>query len=126
MTKNTNTIDILNAVFNNDIETIKTYINNGGDVNAKTECGNTALMLACDAEIAKLLLDAGADVNAKNQYGSTALMRAYNVKIAKLLLDAGADINAKNQWNETALMWAKNGPFKCEIAKLLESHGAVA
>jgi len=124
MTKNTNTIDIFNAVRNDDIETVKTYINNGGDVNVKNKYGVTALVLARrTVEIAKLLLDAGADVNAKNKWGETPLMWARDAEIAKLLIDAGADVNARDDHGFTALMWACSN---VEIKKLLKSHGAVA
>lgn len=125
MTKDTNTKDIFNAAWNNDIETVKTYINNGGDVNAKNQYDSTALILARDAKIAKLLIDAGADVNAKSRYDDTALMWAKNVEIAKLLIDAGADVNAKNLYGETALALMRTRS-NVEITNLLKSHGAVA
>ena len=47
MTKDTNTIDIFKAVWSDDIEAVKNYINNGGDVNAKDKReGLTVLMWA--------------------------------------------------------------------------------
>ena len=53
MTKDTNTINIFKAVWNNDIEAVKTYIKNGGDVNVKHESfGDTLLMLARSPEMA--------------------------------------------------------------------------
>ena len=51
----------------------------GGDANAKTEAGTTALHWAsvmCSLETIKELLDRGADVNARNNDGFTAMDRA--------------------------------------------------
>lgn len=85
MTKDTNTKDIFYAVWNNDIEAVKTYINNGGDVNVKCQYGKMPLMRARSLEMARLLLDAGADVDARDDDGKTVLMLTANAQIAKLL-----------------------------------------
>ncbi len=90
MTKDTNTINIFEALWNNDIEAVKTYINNGGDVNARDKRSNTPLMWVKNAKMTKPLLDAGADVNAKNVWGETALMQTSCPEIKKLLKSHGA------------------------------------
>ena len=62
------------------VEDVKREIANGADVNAKSDGGWTALMLAArnneNPEVIKILLKAGADVNVKGKYGGTALIRA--------------------------------------------------
>jgi len=57
------------------INDLKTYLKNGGDVNAKNEQGYTALMLAAangDAEAVRFLLDAKADPMIEDNEGNTA------------------------------------------------------
>lgn len=128
MTKNT--IDIFESI--NDLEAIKTYLNNGGDVNARNGHNETPLMLAashCNLEILKLLIDNGGDVNARDDGGYTPLMWATIPLVAKILINNGADVNARNNWNETALIVA----FKAlqapkefsSMTSLLENYGAV-
>lgn len=77
-------------------------------------------------ESVKSLLDKGADVNAKMEGGVTPLMVASvqgNLEVANLLLDRGTDINAKTEKGNTALDFAGyKGSF--EMVKLLKAHGA--
>lgn len=58
-------------------------------------------------EIVKLLIDNGADVNAKTNFNSTALHYAVingnSIENIKFLIDNGADVNAKNYEGKTAL-----------------------
>lgn len=105
----------------------------GADVNAKTNSGWTALMLAArnnqNPEIIKLLLNAGADVNAKADRGITALMVAAadyqkQPEVIKLLLEAGADVNAKNKIGTTALIFAAANNVNSEVIKTLLNAGA--
>jgi ankyrin repeat protein len=75
-----------------------------GDVNAKTNVGLTALMLAASrafVDVTKALLKAGADPNlavTDMEPGSTALhyaVAAESVDIVKLLLEHGAGVNSQ-------------------------------
>jgi uncharacterized protein len=72
------------------------------------------------------LLDQGVDVNSKTDGGTTALMVASwhgNFPIASLLLKKGANVNAQNHSGDTALTWAsKKG--HTQIIELLKAHGA--
>jgi hypothetical protein len=80
-----------------DAAAVKLFLDKGGDVNAKTRYGATALSFACDKghiEVVRLLIERGADVNVKDTfYGEVpigwALSRDH-VEIVKLLLDKGA------------------------------------
>jgi hypothetical protein len=115
--------DVFLSIKMGTLDDIKTYLKNGGDVNAKDENGKTLLIWAAlirDADFVKLLIDANADVN-QTQNGFSALMAAAAAEkpdIVKLLINAHADVNAKNQQGYTALiLTASNG--NTEIVKLL-------
>jgi len=119
------------AVSQNQIETVKTLIANGVNVNEVIKDAEepTALMLAAryaHIEIMKLLIDNAANVNVKAYDGYTALLwmagKKYP-KIVKLLIEHGADVNAKSDDGHTPLTSAQsiNG---IENMKLLIEHGA--
>ena len=79
----------------------------GGNVNARSRRGETALMASAVTGIAdEELLEAGADVNAANDAGMTALMllvqRGEADEIA-VLLKAGADARKKDAAGRTAM-----------------------
>ena len=60
-------------------------------------------------EVLRLLIENGGDINARSPNGSTALMmtaREGHEPIARLLLDAGADATLTNDSGESALTWA--------------------
>ena len=105
------------ATRGDDPETIKTLLTAGADVNAKTNKGVTALMMAVEfynrfydnpkVLMLKTLLDAGADANAADNNGTTALMMAIGrnePSMVKALLDGGANANAETA-GYTPLMW---------------------
>ena len=125
--ENFNSKDIFKYIKNNDIKSIKNYINSGVDLNIQRLSGYTPLIVASKnnkIEIVKLLLNAGADVNKQNISGNTALMSAAlhnNREIVELLLNAGADTDKQNNGGNTALIYASNN---VEIIKLLLDAGA--
>lgn len=122
-----------------DLRKVQLLLAAGAHINARSELGNTSLILAARrpgaGEVVELLLDKGADVNAANKFGVTALMAATaanDLASMKLLLKHGADVNANPRAYEvdpiwgggrTPLMWAA---FlgNAEAATLLLSHGA--
>ena len=95
--------EMFGAVFKGNIATVKQYLDNGVNVNAKSEPGLTSLHCAVNEdfkgshrELVKLLIDKGADVNARDDILDTPLHGASNKETAEILIKAGADVNAKN------------------------------
>ncbi len=98
------------AIINNDLESVKTLIASGSDINEKEPAsGSSPLTTAAmmnRKEIARLLVEAGADLNQANNDGSTALHTAAffcRTEIVKLLLENDADKSIRNNSNATAL-----------------------
>lgn len=101
------------AVYDQDVEKVRTLIGAGADVNAANNYGANAMQLAAEVghvELLDMLLDAGADVDSPNPEGQTALMlvaRTGNLDAARLLVRKGATIDTRESWGQqTALMWA--------------------
>jgi len=76
------------------------FLQNGADVNAKDEWGETALIAAAShysTDLTNLLIQNGAKINEKNNYGVTAIYTAcnqLNVDVAELLLENGAEVDS--------------------------------
>ena len=90
------------AIIGNQIDAVAEMINNGQDVNARSESGNTPLHYATaflkpKLEIVKLLVENGADVNARNDHAATPLHNAAfsphgkMVEVVQYLVEHGAD-----------------------------------
>ncbi|MBN1187418.1 MAG: ankyrin repeat domain-containing protein [Bacteroidales bacterium] len=104
------------AATNNNIDIVKSLLENGADVNARFYNSNgrlfDALMVAVDNnnyEMVKLLLDHEADPNIQYFENYTALILASyrgQDEIAKILIENGADINATDFKNRSPLIWA--------------------
>ena len=111
------------------IDMVKKFIEDGADVNAKNNDGNTALMMASwngHIEVVRFLLKNGADVNAKNNDDNTALQTASmngRTEIVAMLLNNGADVNMKDEEGTTALSAASEAG-ETEVVKLLLKNGA--
>jgi len=86
-------------------------IEEGADVNLRTEVGDTALMMACrrnQDEIAQLLVRKGARVNDELKNGRTALIEAIKsgmCDVAEMLIESGAKVNHQDKSGWAALMW---------------------
>ena len=68
-------IDVSAAVVMGDLDSLSTYLQNGGDVDAKDAHGSTPMHVAClfgRADVAEILLDAGASLELKNNEGATS------------------------------------------------------
>ena len=97
------------AAEKNQVDEIRTYLDQGGNVDAKYR-GTTLLTMAaayCAEDVVKLLVERGADVNLAPSQGTTAVMFAtmhgYH-NIAEYLLDHGAAIDAQDNKGLTTLM----------------------
>ena len=94
-------------------ETLQLIVDNGADVNAVNNDGETALLLACNAgqrESVDVLLEAGADASIVDVHGDTCLHKIFHRECdqesLQLLLDYGVSVNAANSKNQTAYMLA--------------------
>ena len=128
------------AMFGGQAQVVQRLLDEGGDVNAKTEIRHrlfgdpisdvTPLHIAAQhnsAEVAALLLDRGADISAKDSNGSTPLHQAarnHDPAVAALLLDRGADLAAQDEWDGTPLHLAAERNSNPEVAALLLDRGA--
>ena len=119
---------LITAAIGNDLNTVRTLLQKGEDVNARSEAGDTALMSAAqhaDVTMLKLLFEHGADVKAVTKYQGTALFRATvagNVEAARLLVGYGARGDVRDGSGYTALEWATKKGYH-EIIALLAVPG---
>ena len=120
---------IIEAVKSGDLETTRSLIAEGADVNAPQGDGATALHWAAhrnDLAGATLLIEAGADVNAANALGATPLWLAAingSADMVERLLDSGGNPNVSLNMGETPLMTASRSGSLPTVQLLLE-HGA--
>lgn len=113
-------------------ETLSMLLENGADINAKSESGTTPLLYAAfqgrsELEL-KQMVEVGADWKICNNYGNTVLhlaTEAGNYKAFQYFASLGANTNATNNNGETPihfLRWTRTN-FK-EMLNLLLKHGA--
>lgn len=108
------------------LKTAEYLIQNGADVNAITNDGNTALILTADLnklDLAELLMSKGADVNARNQQGYSALIVASTKGYREFICPLerkGADKDVKDNLGKTALQYAEQYDRQ-EIIQLLNN-----
>ena len=113
------------------IDVIDYFIENGTDVNAKNEWGNTALMAAAYhncVDITEKLLQNGAKINKKNNFGDTAISLAcnqLNVEVVELLLHNGAEVGNDCFLNLFNTSEAREDEIKLQLklSKLLLKEG---
>ena len=101
--QDSNSTDLWSAARTGNLQAIKRYIEEGGDINALDNGFRLSAMswgaLHGQTEIVQFLIKNGADVNIKSGDGATPLHSAAflgRIDVAKLLLENGADIKARN------------------------------
>lgn len=103
---------IADAVTKSNVAELAQWAANGGDINAKTEEGNTLLMMASkigDKPTVQFVLSQAPDLDAQNMAGATALMIAAKYghdHVVKMLLKEGADPMIRNNGGITAARFA--------------------
>jgi hypothetical protein len=107
------------AVKNRDIVDVKKQLQNGVDVNARDENGETPLHEAAinnECEIAEILIKHGAEVNAQNNNGLSALHYAAMSglkEMSKILVEHGADVFLKDKTGDGPLIYIGQNARGC-------------
>lgn len=120
---------LLDAAKDGNLDQVKSLIEQGADIEAKTDNGSTPLHWAAASghtDVANLLLEKGADIEAKDRGGWTPLHWAAangQTDIANLLLEKGADIDAKTNDGKTPLHLAAYKGHTA-VAEMLIEKGA--
>jgi hypothetical protein len=117
------------AVKDKNVESIKTLLAKGSNVNATDAEGKTPLIYAVRLglkDITKLLLTGGARMELRDNSGASALWYAASAghkEVVELLLANGANIHLMDNDGYTPLHEAAGGGHK-DVVRLLLSHGA--
>jgi ankyrin repeat protein len=92
---------------------IEWLLDQGADVNARFDHGQTVLMLGLDENdnLAQLLLDRGADITARNDGGDTCLMWPQTAESLRYLISRGAEVDAPDNDGRTPLMNIAGGCY---------------
>jgi len=111
--------EVMIAAYNGQLDTIKTAIRDGVNVNAQDDYGWTAIRYAVrnnQAEAALLLCtEYKADINLPSKSGRTPLMSAAGNNLQEMvrgLVNLGANLTAVDQSGSTALSYAKTAEIK--------------
>ena len=116
-------LPLIVAVVLNKVDIVRLLIDNGANVNIRSDENLTPIIYTDNYEIAQLLIDNGANVNAIDNDGQTALMQTENLEVAQLLIDNGADINKQDNEDQTAI-FINVRDNNIQMVKLLIDNGA--
>jgi ankyrin repeat protein len=113
-----------------DIETVKTIVKAGIDINIKDSNDQTALMLAaqkCSPQIVHFLINAGADIKSVRQDSKNILMYAAQNNDSNVvdMFIKKIDVNALMKDNWTALMFAARDGSTETVKKLIKAGADV-
>lgn len=121
---------LMTAARTGNVDTVKSLLAHGANVNAKESARRqTALMWAVaekHPEVVRLLIDRGADVRARSTSGFTPLLFAAqqgDVDSARMLLEAGANVNDASPEDGSALILATHSGHEA-LARFLLEKGA--
>jgi ankyrin repeat protein len=111
------------------IDTVKSLLEQGMDINARNASGETPLNRAAakgNVDVVRLLIERGAEVDSRDKWGWTPLhysSRYGHLEVSRVLLYYGASVNARQRYYWTPMhMSAANGHL--EIVKVLLERGA--
>jgi cytohesin len=114
------------AAYFGDLEQVKGYLADGGDINAKSPSELTLLSSAIfgdQANMVEFLISKGANVNLRGGFGCTALHWASVISsrenIARLLLAKDSDVELRDKTGRIALHWAALKGYKAVVEMLL-------
>jgi ankyrin repeat protein len=120
---------VADAAMHKDIQTVKTLVRQGGDVNAAQGDGMTPLHWAAaqgDAEMTSLLLYAGANVRATTRLGGYTPLhlasQSGSAAVIEALVNAGASVAAPTTTGTTPLMLAASAGQIEAVKALLDRH----
>ncbi len=122
------TTPLMEAALYADARLLASWLDAGGDPNARNDRGATALMWAVD-DVAKtrLLLERGADPSATSDFGQTPLTQAAaatdSADVVQALLDRGAEAT---QSSLNAAAYANPGALRLLLAKVPDKNGSAA
>lgn len=108
--------NVFMAVSSRELTALAAMVEQGADVNATNESGQTPLMVAAlkegNEKLIELLVHQGADIRARDKNGMTALMHAAAKgaqENAEQLLQLGIDPDIKDNHGKTVIDYAKAG-----------------
>ena len=122
--KETLSEDFAQAAETGDVDSLKSTLAAGVDVDATNIFGTTALMRASsrgDVEMVRVLLSCGADPNrARNDTFTALALAAFfgHQGVVKCLVEHGADANASTRFGTSPEMWANARTFR-SVARYL-------
>jgi uncharacterized protein len=123
---------IIEAISLDQVETVKTFLNNGGNPNQYFKLAVTSGAM----KSVEMMLTKGADINRTDEDGITPLMSSAQytyrtgTKMTEYLLSRGARVNVKTKMGNTPLMFASWGVAKhyedeyVKVVKILIAKGA--
>ncbi len=108
--------ELFNATINEDVNLLKTLINQNQNINTIDELSGENLLFKMisfnNEEMANILIELGADVNNSNNTGKTILMeaasRGLSTKFIKKLIKYGADTEKIDNFGGNVLWWTEN------------------
>jgi uncharacterized protein len=120
--------ELMQAVWSGSIDTVRSLVESGADVNASDEHGSGTL-LNFDPGITAYLLSKGADPNKQTNENGAAVLAGLcyvnQTECVRLLLAHGADPNrGRDESMETPLHHALAGKADIEVIRLLIQAGA--